>query len=72
VIFLCRLVEFSIVNTHVPPSDNSLRDEFILLIPTERHSSFLWHYLDRANPLTMWQRINNPSKIEFEDLVDGP
>ena len=45
-----------------------LRNEFILLIPNNRHSSFLWHNLDRANPLTMRYGINNPGVQEFKDL----
>jgi hypothetical protein len=57
-----------IINAHPPPSDSSLRNEFILLIPNNRHSSFLWHNLDRANPLTMWHMINNPSVQKLKDI----
>ena len=60
VILLSGLVKFLVVNAHLPPGDNSLRNDFILLIPNNHHSSFLWPNLDRANPLTMRHVINNP------------
>ena len=67
-IFLCSLVKFLIIYAHPPPSDDALRNEFILLILNNSHSSFLWPNLDRANPLTMWNRINNPSVQKLKDL----
>jgi hypothetical protein len=39
------LVEFLIINAHAPTSDRLLRNELILLIMDDSHSTFLRHHL---------------------------
>jgi hypothetical protein len=46
------LVEFLIINAHTPTSDHSLRNQLILLIMDDIHSTFLQHDLYWTDPFT--------------------
>ena len=73
VILLSGLVKFPVVNAHPPPSDSSLRNEFILFIPYNHHPSLLWHNLDRANPLTVTtQKIHTPKITTTNFFLKNP
>ena len=67
-ILLCGCVEFSVIYTHPPSRDGSLRDKFIFVVFNDRHASLLGHNLHGANPLAMWHRIDYPGVQEFQDL----
>ena len=67
-IHLSGLVEFSVIYTHPPSRDGSLRDKFIFVVFNDRHASLLWHNLNRANPLAVWHEIDYPGVQEFQDF----
>jgi hypothetical protein len=55
------LVEFLIINAHMPTSDRPLRNELILLITDDSHSTFLQHHLYWTDPLTIGNRVDDSS-----------
>jgi hypothetical protein len=55
------LVEFPIINAHTPTSDRPLRNELILLIMDDSHSTFLWHHLYWTKPFTIGNRVDDSS-----------
>ena len=67
-VLLCGLVEFSVINVHSPSRDGTLWNQLVLAVFHYRHASFLGHDLDRAHPLTVRDRINDPGVQELEDL----
>jgi hypothetical protein len=55
------LVEFSMINAHMPTSDHPLRNELILLITDDSHTTFLRHYLYWTDPFTIKNRVDDSS-----------
>jgi hypothetical protein len=55
------LVEFSIINAHTPTSDCPLRNELILLITDNSHSTFLQHYLYWIDSFTIKNKVDDSS-----------
>jgi hypothetical protein len=53
------LVEFLIINVHTLTSDHLLRNELILLIMDDSHSTFLQHHLYWTDPFTIENRIDD-------------
>ena len=68
ILFRCR-VKFSVINTHSPSRDGTLRDKLVLSVFNYRHSSFFRNHLDGTNPVAMWYGINNPDVKKFEDFL---
>jgi hypothetical protein len=58
-IFRSSFVELSVVDTHPPTGDSSLRNEFIFLIVDNSHSTLLWHHLYWTDPFGVRNRIDN-------------
>jgi hypothetical protein len=55
------LVEFSLINAHTPTSDRPLRNELILIITDDSHSSFLQHHMYWTDPFTIKNRLDDSS-----------
>jgi hypothetical protein len=55
------LVVFPIMNAHTPTSDRPLRNELILLITDDDHSTFLRYHLYWIDPFTIENRVDDPS-----------
>jgi hypothetical protein len=55
------LVEFLIINAYMPTSDHPLRNELILLITDNNHSTFLRHHLHWTGPFTIENRVDDSS-----------
>jgi hypothetical protein len=55
------LVEFPIINAHMPTSDRPLRNELILLIMDDSHSTFLRHHLYWTDSFTIRNRVDDSS-----------
>jgi hypothetical protein len=55
------LVEFSIINAHTPTSDHRLRNELILLITDDSHSTFFLHHLYWTDLFTIENRVDDSS-----------
>jgi hypothetical protein len=55
------LVEFPIINAHTPTSDCPLRNELILLITDDSHSTFFQHHLCWTDPFTIGNRVDDSS-----------
>ena len=68
-VFLCSLVEFSVINAHFSPRDGTLWDQLVFIVFNDRHSSFLGYHLDGTNLVTMWYGIYYPGVKKFEDFL---
>jgi hypothetical protein len=60
-IFSSSFVELLVVDTHPPTGDSPLRNEFILLIADNSHSTLLRHHLYWTDPFTIKNMIDNSS-----------
>jgi len=50
------------------PRDGSLWDKLIIIVSNYSHSSLLRYYLYRADPLTIWDRVDYARMQELQDL----
>ena len=63
------VIEFSIINAHMPTSDPSNRNKLIMFILDNNHAPFLGYSLNRANPITIRNWINDSDIKKFGNLL---
>jgi len=58
-VLLGGVIEFSIINAHSPTGDRSSRDKLIAFILNNGHALFLGYDLNRTNPITIQNWIDD-------------
>jgi len=64
----CGIIKLAVVYTYSPPCDCPCRDEIILLITDNNHTSFFGHHLDWTYPDIVKDRIDKPYFKQLEDF----
>ena len=67
-IFLCSLVEFSIIYAHPPSYDGLLWDKLVIIVFNYCHSSLLRYYLYGVDSLAVWNKVDYAHAQELQDL----
>ena len=59
-IFSGGLIQFAIINTHVPSGNSPSGNELVMLILNDSHTTLFWNYLNWAYPFAIGDRIDDP------------
>ena len=64
-----RIIQFTIINTNSPSGNKTCRNQFIIFISYDGHSTFLRYAVDRANPRAIRDWINHSGIEEFDNFL---
>jgi len=68
-IFLGGMIQPTAINAHAPPINSPSRNELIMLILNDGHSTLFRNYLNWTHAFTILDRIDDTSIKQFDKLL---